>query len=213
MVGPPVALPFAWGNFSRKPPVCRGGARAGVNRCAFPSATKSCANFHSSASAPSRGRSAMTGWKSRPSRLVRTRTCCRRRGALGLRAAAAAEGIVISSLHYLMLVPQGLSITSEASAEHERSIDVMRRLCDLAADLGARVLVHGSPAQRQLRVGGEAEGRKRAVAAFAAAARRRATPASLTASNPSPPRKPNSSIRSRKPQPSSGRSRTRPCAP
>ena len=88
----------------------------------------------------------------------------------GLRAAAAAEGIVITSLHYLMLVPKGLSITSEASAEHQRSIDVMSRLCDLAADLGAGVLVHGSPAQRQLEVGREAEGRKRAVAAFAAAA-------------------------------------------
>ena len=88
----------------------------------------------------------------------------------GLRAAAAAEGIVITSLHYLMLTPQGLSITSEDSAQHRRSVDVICRLCDLAADLGARVLVHGSPAQRQLEVGREAEGRKRAVAAFAAAA-------------------------------------------
>ena len=87
-----------------------------------------------------------------------------------LRAAAAAEGIVITSLHYLMLAPPGLSITSEASAEHQRSIDVIRRLCDLAADLGARILVHGSPAQRRLEVGREAEGRKRAVQAFAAAA-------------------------------------------
>jgi len=87
-----------------------------------------------------------------------------------LRAAAAAEGIVITSLHYLMLAPPGLSITSEVSAEHQRSIDVMRRLCDLAAELGASILVHGSPAQRRLEVGREAEGRKRAVQAFAAAA-------------------------------------------
>src|SRR6185295_13872142 len=70
-----------------------------------------------------------------------------------LRAAAAAEGIVITSLHYLMLAPPGLSITSEVSAEHQRSIDVMRRLCDLAAELGASILVHGSPAQRRLEVG------------------------------------------------------------
>ena len=87
-----------------------------------------------------------------------------------LRAAAAAEGMAITSLHYLMLAPPGLSITSEASVEHLRSIEVMCRLCDLAADLGARVLVHGSPAQRRLEAGREAEGRKRAVAAFAAAA-------------------------------------------
>ncbi|HEU0059236.1 MAG TPA: sugar phosphate isomerase/epimerase family protein [Hyphomicrobiaceae bacterium] len=87
-----------------------------------------------------------------------------------LRAAAAAEGMAITSLHYLMLAPPGLSITSEARIEHQRSIEVMCRLCDLAADLGARLLVHGSPAQRRLEVGREAEGRKRAVAAFAAAA-------------------------------------------
>ena len=87
-----------------------------------------------------------------------------------IRAAAAAEGIAITSLHYLMLAPAGLSITAAASAQHKRTIEVMRRLCDLAADLGAGVLVHGSPAQRQLEVGKEAEGRQRAIAAFAAAA-------------------------------------------
>jgi len=88
----------------------------------------------------------------------------------GLRAAAAAEGIVITSLHYLMLAPQGLSITAVEQARHKRTIEVMCRLCDLAADLGAHVLVHGSPAQRQLELGSEAEGRARAVAAFAAVA-------------------------------------------
>jgi D-psicose/D-tagatose/L-ribulose 3-epimerase len=87
-----------------------------------------------------------------------------------MRAAAAAEGIAITGLHYLLLAPAGLSVTAEASAHYTRTIEVMRRLCDLAADLGAGVLVHGSPAQRQLEVGKEAEGRRRAVAAFAAAA-------------------------------------------
>jgi sugar phosphate isomerase/epimerase len=46
----------------------------------------------------------------------------------------------------------------------------MRGLCRLAAELGARALVHGSPDQRQLATGDEAEGRKRAIACFAAAA-------------------------------------------
>jgi sugar phosphate isomerase/epimerase len=43
-------------------------------------------------------------------------------------------------------------------------------LCDLAAELGARVLVHGSPQQRQLTPGDETEGRKRAAECFAAVA-------------------------------------------
>ena len=87
-----------------------------------------------------------------------------------IRNAVAAEGLAITSLHYLMLAPAGLSITSEDEAQRNRSIDVMCRLCDLAADLGAQVLVHGSPAQRRIETGKEAEGRKRAIAAFAAAA-------------------------------------------
>src|SRR5262245_4950762 len=89
---------------------------------------------------------------------------------LEIRRAAAAEGIAITSLHYLLLAPAGLSITTAAEAQRNRSIAVMAGLCDLAADLGARVLVHGSPAQRVLETGKEAEGRKRGVEAFAAAA-------------------------------------------
>jgi D-psicose/D-tagatose/L-ribulose 3-epimerase len=43
-------------------------------------------------------------------------------------------------------------------------------LCDLAADLGATVLVHGSPAQRRLEPGREAESRKWGAECFAAVA-------------------------------------------
>jgi sugar phosphate isomerase/epimerase len=89
---------------------------------------------------------------------------------LEIRNAAAAEGIAITSLHYLLLAPTGLSITSAEAAQRHRTLAVMAGLCDLAADLGARVLVHGSPAQRVLEAGKEVEGRKRAVDAFAAAA-------------------------------------------
>ena len=83
---------------------------------------------------------------------------------------AAAAGIAVTSLHYLMLVPKELSITSGDAGQRGRTIDVMRRLCDLAADLGARVLVHGSPAERQLEPGREAEGRKYGAECFAAVA-------------------------------------------
>ena len=87
-----------------------------------------------------------------------------------LRMAAGDAGIAITSLHYLLLSPTGLSITSSDPAQRARTIDVMRRLCGLAADLGARVLVHGSPGQRQLETSREADGRKYGAECFAAVA-------------------------------------------
>lgn len=67
-----------------------------------------------------------------------------------LRRAATDAGIEIVSLHWLLTTPEGLSITSANDALRKRSIDVMRRLIDLCAAIGGHVLVHGSPAQRQL---------------------------------------------------------------
>jgi D-psicose/D-tagatose/L-ribulose 3-epimerase len=87
-----------------------------------------------------------------------------------LRRAANDAGIAITSLHYLLLTPAGLSITAADQLLRARTVDVMRRLCGLAADLGASILVHGSPAQRWLEPGDETEGRKRAVECFAAVA-------------------------------------------
>ena len=87
-----------------------------------------------------------------------------------IRGAAAAAGIAITGLHYLMIAPKALSITSADAGQRARTVDVMRRLCDLAADLGGHYLVHGSPAQRRLDPGKEAEGRKWGAECFAAAA-------------------------------------------
>ena len=87
-----------------------------------------------------------------------------------LRRAAADAGIAITSLHYLLIVPKGLSITSADQAQRASTVDVMRRLCDLAADLGASSLVHGSPVQRRLEPGREADGRRWGAECFAAAA-------------------------------------------
>jgi D-psicose/D-tagatose/L-ribulose 3-epimerase len=87
-----------------------------------------------------------------------------------VRRTATDAGIAITGLHYLMLAPTALSITSSDAAQRTRTVDVMRRLCELAADLGARTLVHGSPAQRRLEPGLEAEGRKWGAECFAAVA-------------------------------------------
>ena len=79
-------------------------------------------------------------------------------------------GFAITSLHYLLRAPAGLSITASAADQRRRTVDVMRALCALTADLGAHVLVHGSPDQRVLVPGEEDEGRKRGIDCFAAMA-------------------------------------------
>lgn len=86
-----------------------------------------------------------------------------------LRRAASDAGIAITGLHYLMRAPAGLSITARDKAQRERTVDVIRDLCGLAADLGGTVLVHGSPDQRKLEPGFEVENRKHAIDCFAAA--------------------------------------------
>ena len=92
----------------------------------------------------------------------------KRRGAL--RRALADSGLVCSGLHWLLLAPGGLSITDPDDAVRGRTVEVMRRLIGLAADLGADVLVHGSPHQRRLTPGDEAGSRHRARDCFAAVA-------------------------------------------
>jgi D-psicose/D-tagatose/L-ribulose 3-epimerase len=67
-----------------------------------------------------------------------------------IRRAAAAGGVKITGLHWLLLAPKGLSITSPDDDLRARTVDVMRRLVDLCVDLDGRVLVHGSPGQRQV---------------------------------------------------------------
>ncbi len=68
-----------------------------------------------------------------------------------LRRAAANAGIQIAGLHYLLITPKGLSINARDPRVRERTVDVMRRLIALCADLGGKVLVHGSSVQRQVR--------------------------------------------------------------
>ena len=87
-----------------------------------------------------------------------------------LKQIAADNGVAITGLHFLMVAPAGLSITTKDDAVRARSVEVMRALCGLAADLGAKLLIHGSPVQRQLERGDEAEGKKRGIESFAAAA-------------------------------------------
>ncbi len=91
------------------------------------------------------------------------------RDAVPLRAALADNGLECCGLHWLLAAPAGLSITTADDALRERTVDLMRRLIDFAAALGAGVLVHGSPAQRKLGDSDADASRGRAEECFATA--------------------------------------------
>lgn len=89
-----------------------------------------------------------------------------------IRRMAEDAGVEVTGLHWLLLTPPGLSITSPDDSLRQRTIDVMRGLVELCHDLGGKTLVHGSPKQRQVAEDEDAgEAWKRALAAFSAVAR------------------------------------------
>jgi sugar phosphate isomerase/epimerase len=61
---------------------------------------------------------------------------------------AADHGLQISGLHWLLVSPQGLSISNPDVAVRTRTLAAIDRLIELCALLGGSYLVHGSPAQR-----------------------------------------------------------------
>jgi len=70
-----------------------------------------------------------------------------------LRRVAEDRGLTITGLHWLLVTPEGLSITNPDAAVRLRTVEVMRGLIELCTDLGGRILVHGSPRQRAVEPG------------------------------------------------------------
>jgi sugar phosphate isomerase/epimerase len=66
-----------------------------------------------------------------------------------LRRTANTSGVAITGLHWLLVKPDGLSVTSPDAQVRARTIAAMQALVELCVDLGGRYLVHGSPAQRR----------------------------------------------------------------
>lgn len=92
------------------------------------------------------------------------------REARGLARLAADHGLAITGLHWLLVRPSGLSITTPEGPVFARTVDFMRHLADLAAAMGATTLVHGSPGQRMIGAGqGRDDALARATEAFSAA--------------------------------------------
>ena len=73
--------------------------------------------------------------------------------AANIRATVESFGLVVTGLHWLLVKPDGLSLTDPDAALRARTLDVMQRLTGLCAELGGKVLVHGSPRQRQIEPG------------------------------------------------------------
>ena len=92
--------------------------------------------------------------------------------AARIRREVEGEGVLVSGLHWLLVAPEGLSVTDGGAEVERRTREAMLRLVDLCAELGGRYLIHGSPQQRRLPEGDAAPARARAIAHFRAAAER-----------------------------------------
>jgi len=91
--------------------------------------------------------------------------------ARGLRATVESSGLAVTGLHWLLVRPHGLSVTDPDDGVRRRTMEVVTRLIGLCAELGGKVLVHGSPKQRAVASGDTLDvARKRLVAFLAQAA-------------------------------------------
>ena len=73
--------------------------------------------------------------------------------AARIRGVVEASGLVVTGLHWLLVKPDGLSLTDPDAGVRKRTLAVMTHLIGLCAELGGSVLVHGSPKQRQIAPG------------------------------------------------------------
>ncbi len=67
-----------------------------------------------------------------------------------LREMAEACGLEVIGLHWLLVSPKGLSITSDDAPTRDSTGSFLTALVEFCADLGGKTMVLGSPAQRRL---------------------------------------------------------------
>lgn len=99
-------------------------------------------------------------------------------------------GLQVVGLHWLLIAPAGLSITSTDPAVRARTLEVLRGLVALCAELGGRVMVHGSPRQRRIAPGEDAAAaRARGIEVIAVAAEAARASGLVYCLEPQPPAK------------------------
>jgi sugar phosphate isomerase/epimerase len=69
----------------------------------------------------------------------------------GIRRAAEKAGIEIVGLHWLLVKPEGLYINHPDVGVRKKTQNYLKELIDLCGDLAGKVLVHGSPQQRNVK--------------------------------------------------------------
>jgi len=74
-----------------------------------------------------------------------------------IRQAAEESGIEIVGLHWLLAKPEGLSINHPDEIIRIRTQEYMEALIHFCADIGGKILVHGSPHQRTVQDGWDLE--------------------------------------------------------
>lgn len=67
-----------------------------------------------------------------------------------IRESAARTGIAISGIHWVLVQAEGMYLTSPDAATRERTAKYFCDLVDFCADIGGRIIVVGSPKQRNL---------------------------------------------------------------
>src|SRR5882724_4625817 len=96
-----------------------------------------------------------------------------RRERENLRAAAAREEITIAGIHWVLVKPEGLYMNHPDAEIRERTANYFCELVDFCADIGGKVMVVGSPKQRNVIEGiSQEQAWDWAVATFREAVRR-----------------------------------------
>lgn len=79
---------------------------------------------------------------------------------------AAVAGLPIVALHWLLASPKGLHVHTVDAAVRKRTTEYFHSLIDFAADLGAGIMIFGSPAQRRLESDDSAGAWRRTAAVY-----------------------------------------------
>ena len=74
-----------------------------------------------------------------------------------IRKAAEKAGVEIVGLHWLLASPKGMYLTHPDKDIRKKTQDYIKALINFCGDLGARIMIHGSPAQRNIQKGWDRE--------------------------------------------------------